>query len=123
MDEPVVVYHRRKPAAKFIRDKYAQPVTDSLLAKLAIYGGGPPFRKIGGEAIYEEGDLDLWAKGRIGPKVHSTAELTVGRTKSKGRPPAKKGERRIPPIAAPVETERISQSRNRAARKAEPVAP
>ena len=87
MNAPVVVYHPRKQAAKHIKDKYGQPVTNSLLAKLAVYGGGPPFRKTGGEAIYEELDLDLWAESRIGPKIHSTAELTVGRTKSKGRPP------------------------------------
>jgi hypothetical protein len=99
MDDPIV-YHGRKGAAKHIKDKYAQPVSPSLLAKLAVYGGGPPFRKTGGEAIYEESDLDLWAKGRIGPKINSTAELTVGRTKSKGRPPAKKGERRISVDAA-----------------------
>ena len=70
------------------------------------------FRKIAGDAIYEESDLDIWAESRIGPKVHSTAELTVGRTQFKGLPPVKKGERRIPsrlsvrprPSAAPWST-------------------
>jgi hypothetical protein len=86
-DQLPAVFYRRKEAAQFLQDKYRQSVSDGLLAKLACKGGGPLFRKIGGDAIYEEDDLHRWAKGRIGPKFHSTAELTVGRTKSKGRPP------------------------------------
>jgi hypothetical protein len=65
-----------------------------------LQSGGPPFRKISGDAIYEQDDLDAFALSRIGPKVHSTSELTIGRTKSKGRPPAKKGERRTKVDAA-----------------------
>jgi hypothetical protein len=94
-----VVYHRRKSAAQYIKNKYAQSVTSSLLAKLACKGGGPPYRLAGGDAIYEEPDLDAYALGRLGKKIASTAELTVGRTKSKGRPP-KIGERRTSVDAA-----------------------
>ena len=86
-DQPPV-FHNRKSAAKYVREKYSQSVSTDFLAKAAVYGGGPAYRKIGGDAIYEEDDLDLWAKGRIGPKIYSTSE--------RGRlgPPAKKGKRR-----------------------------
>jgi hypothetical protein len=92
MDDQVV-YHRRRAAAEYIRNKYAQSVSPNLLSKLAVNGGGPPFRKIGGDAIYEESDLDAYAQSRIGRKISSTAELTVGRLKRKTHP-AKKAERR-----------------------------
>jgi hypothetical protein len=100
MTAPLTKYYRRKAAAKFIKEKYQQSVSESLLAKLACKGGGPLFRKIQGDAIYEEEDLDAYALSRIGPKVASTAELTVGRSKSTGRPPAKKVERRTSVEAA-----------------------
>jgi hypothetical protein len=98
MDDQIV-YRGRRAAAEYIRNKYAQSVSSNLLSKLAISGGGPPFRKIGGDAIYEEGDLDVFAQSRIGPKINSTAELTVGRLKRKSHP-AKKAERRVPVNAA-----------------------
>jgi hypothetical protein len=108
MADPLTVYYRRKDAAEYLRNKYRQSVNNNLLSKLACKGGGPKFRKIGGDAIYEEGDLDAFAIGRLGPKFSSTSELTVGRTKSKGRPPVKKGERRIPPEAKrPAKAERV----------------
>jgi hypothetical protein len=99
MTAPLPVFYRRKDAAKYLKEKYAQSIGDSLLSKLACKGGGPPFRKIAGDAIYEQDDLDAFAISRIGPKINSTSELTIGRAKSKGRPP-KKVERRTSVDAA-----------------------
>jgi hypothetical protein len=89
MTDDRVVYHRRKGAAKYIEEKYNQSVSASKLAKLAVYGGGPPYRNINGDTIYEESDLDLWAEDRMGPKIRSTSELEhrPGWEKPKGRPP------------------------------------
>jgi hypothetical protein len=87
MTAQLPIFYRRKDAAKYLTQKYAQSIGDSLLSKLACKGGGPPFRKIAGDAIYEQDDLDRFALSRIGPKINSTSELTIGRAKSKGRPP------------------------------------
>jgi hypothetical protein len=84
MTAALPVFYRRKDAAKYMTQKYAQSIGENLLAKLACKGGGPPFRKIAGDAIYEQDDLDAFALSRIGPKVYSTSELTSA--KSKGRP-------------------------------------
>jgi hypothetical protein len=92
-----IVYRGRRAAAEYIRNKYAQSVSTNLLSKLAVNGGGPAFRKIGGDAIYEESDLDAYALSRIGPKINSTAELTVGRLKRKTHP--RKKERQAEPVS------------------------
>lgn len=67
---------RRKPAAQYITDNYFQS-SPKTLAKLAVIGGGPPFRKAGRWPLYAEPDLDVWALGKIGPLVRSTSELAV----------------------------------------------
>jgi hypothetical protein len=39
--------------------------------KLRIYGGGPPYSKLGSVVVYDIEDLDRWASER---KVRSTSE-------------------------------------------------
>lgn len=66
---------RRREAAAYIRSKYLLPCADKYLAKLAVTGGGPKFRKASRWPIYDVDDLDAWAQSRISPKVASTSEL------------------------------------------------
>jgi hypothetical protein len=108
-DSKPVVFHTRKSAAEHLKKKQGAPISESTLAKWAVDGRGPPFRRIGRNAIYEETDLDLFALSRMTPKISSTSELVhrPGWEKPKGRLPKK--------------IEQIGQSRKRAARKAEPV--
>ncbi len=68
---------RRADAAIYIRTKYGFPCSKQWLAKLAVIGGGPKFRKAGRFPIYAPADLDEWARRRIGPAVCSTSEADV----------------------------------------------
>lgn len=45
------------------------------LQKLRCVGGGPPFRKVAGRAIYEHSSLIEWADAQKSPLVTSTSEL------------------------------------------------
>lgn len=66
-------YLRRREAASFLTDVIGLPRAASTLAKLAVQGGGPPFRKAGRIALYKETDLRHWASQRIGPLQKSTS--------------------------------------------------
>jgi hypothetical protein len=72
------------PKRDMTRCETAQHITDhwfpcapKTLAKLAVVGGGPPFRKAGRVPLYGEASTDAWAESKIGPLVHSTTELAV----------------------------------------------
>lgn len=66
---------RRKDAAAYIRESFGFPCSPAWLAKLAVVGGGPCFRKAGRYPLYSQEDLDEWAESRLGPRVASTSEL------------------------------------------------
>jgi hypothetical protein len=71
-------YFRRADAAAYVRNKYGFPCSRQWLAKLAVVGGGPVFRKAGRFPIYTPRDLDRWAASRIGPAQLSTSEGSSG---------------------------------------------
>jgi hypothetical protein len=64
----------RIEAARYVSDTWF-PCAAKTLAKLAVIGGGPSFCKAGRVPLYARGDLDVWAKARIGPRVTSTSGL------------------------------------------------
>jgi hypothetical protein len=64
---------RRADAATYVAGRYGFPCSKQWLAKLAVIGGGPIFRKAGRFPIYAPADLDTWAKSRIGPAQSSTS--------------------------------------------------
>jgi len=66
---------RRAEAAKYIQDVHRQPCSHKTLAKLAVVGGGPAYRKAGRFPLYEPDDLDDWATAKLSPKVRSSSEL------------------------------------------------
>ena len=66
---------RRSDAATYITDRYGFPCSRQWLAKLAVIGGGPVFRKAGRYPVYEPSELDRWAEARIGPRQRSTSEV------------------------------------------------
>jgi hypothetical protein len=78
---------RRADAAIYVTDRYGFPCSRQWLAKLAVVGGGPVFRKAGRYPIYQPDDLDRWAQARIGPAQHSTSDAVAsgeGETPSDG---------------------------------------
>jgi hypothetical protein len=67
-------YLRRHEAARYITEAWGVPCTTKSLAKLAVVGGGPEFRKAGPFPLYEPGDLDAWCRAKIGPKQKGTSD-------------------------------------------------
>jgi hypothetical protein len=65
---------RRKEAARYISEKRGLPVAPQTLAKLAVIGGGPNFRKFGRYPVYSIADLDAWAESKLGPLQRSTSD-------------------------------------------------
>jgi len=59
---------RPRPAAEYIGH------SESRLAKLRLYGGGPPFVKSGRTVLYDVNDLDSWLESL---KRRSTSELAT----------------------------------------------
>jgi hypothetical protein len=68
-------YLRRDGAAAYVRQRHGFPCSRNWLAKLAVIGGGPTFRKAGKFPIYAPNDLDAWAKAKIGPPQTSTSVI------------------------------------------------
>jgi hypothetical protein len=75
MNEPTTSqrYLRRVDAAHYVRETWGIPCSTTWLAKLAVIGGGPIFRKVGRFPIYLPADLDAWAEARIGEPRRSTS--------------------------------------------------
>ena len=68
---------RRTEAAKHIQQKWGYPCSPRTLAKYAVIGGGPPFRKAGRYPLYHPDDLDGWISGKLSDPVTSTSALHV----------------------------------------------
>lgn len=73
MTAPTAHYLRRTAAAHYVRETWGLPCSSKWLAKLAVTGGGPIFRKAGRFPIYRPADLDAWAESRIGDPRRSTS--------------------------------------------------
>lgn len=65
----------RKEASKYLFEKHGIRRTPGTLAKLAVVGGGPQFRKVNRSVIYMAADLDAFARQITSGPVHSTSEL------------------------------------------------
>jgi hypothetical protein len=65
-------YMRRKAAAEYLKVKYGHGSWRTL-AKLAVTGGGPEFRKCGRMVVYEPEALDRWAQSLLGAPQKSTS--------------------------------------------------
>jgi hypothetical protein len=66
---------RRAEAAQQIHDKWGYPCSPKTLAKYAVVGGGPRFRKAGRYPLYHPDDLDAWIRGKLSDPVTSTSAL------------------------------------------------
>lgn len=66
-------YLRRADAARYVIETWGIPCSSRWLAKLAVTGGGPVYRKAGRFPIYAPEDLDAWAQQRIGAPRRSTS--------------------------------------------------
>jgi hypothetical protein len=65
---------RRREAAQYLHER-GIPCGAKSLAKLAVIGGGPVFRRMGRIPLYEVEELDRWIEAQLSPPVASTTEL------------------------------------------------
>jgi hypothetical protein len=68
---------RRTEAAQYIKDKWGYPCSPRTLAKYAVIGGGPSFRRAGRFPLYHPDDLDSWVNGKLSGLVTSTSALAI----------------------------------------------
>jgi hypothetical protein len=68
-------YIRRKAAAQYLREHWGLPRTANTLAKLAVVGGGPIFRKAGRIPLYAPADLDQYAEDQLSKPMRSTSDI------------------------------------------------
>ena len=67
---------RRSEASHFLTDR-GYVIATATLAKLAVIGGGPPFRKFSRVPLYAPEDLVHWATTRTTPTRRSTSEASA----------------------------------------------
>ena len=89
---------RRKEASAYLKRRFGLERAPSTLAKLAVIGGGPPFRRMNRIPLYDPADLDRWVASRLGPRMRSTSDnaglanrpgaITSPHIKSASRPEA-----------------------------------
>lgn len=72
--QPTERYYRRREASAYLREKWAMRCAEQTLARYAVEGCGPPFRRFGRDIVYEESALDAWAESRLSGPIHSTSE-------------------------------------------------
>lgn len=66
---------RRAEASTYLRETWNIPHSPETLAKLAVSGSGPEYRKAGRTPLYPQDGLDSYALARLSRRVRSTAEL------------------------------------------------
>lgn len=66
---------RRKAASEYLFEKWGVHRAPATLAKLAVTGGGPMFRRDGRVPLYSTDDLDNWVASRLSPPMRSTSDL------------------------------------------------
>ena len=74
---PATRFLRRAEASEYIRTTWGIPCAVRTLAKLAVEGNGPLFRKMGRLPLYEVSDLDAWAKSKISVSKFSSTSVAV----------------------------------------------
>jgi hypothetical protein len=64
----------RLEAPAYLLDKWSLRCSHRTLARLAVIGGGPAFRKTGRDTLYDIASLDAWAQQKLGPAAETAAE-------------------------------------------------
>ena len=72
MPDNNTIFRRRDAAAALTAAGF--PIAPATLSTFATRGGGPPYRRFSGRAIYTWGDLLRWAESRTSEPRRSTSE-------------------------------------------------
>jgi hypothetical protein len=65
---------RRKEASRYLEEKWGVSRAPSTLAKLAVIGGGPSFRRFNRVPYYDPENLDAWVASILSPPLRSTSD-------------------------------------------------
>ena len=68
---------RRKEASKYLKDTWGVDRAPSTLAKLAVVGGGPQFRKAARTPLYSSDDLDTWVASILSEPIQSNSQVKL----------------------------------------------
>lgn len=69
---------KRADVPAYLLARHGITRTAGTLAKLAVVGGGPAFRKVGTRTVlYDTSDIDTWAVSLLSAPVSSTSELNA----------------------------------------------
>jgi hypothetical protein len=72
---PTHRFLRRKAASDYLHETHGLDRAPGTLAKLAVIGGGPVFRRVGRVPLYSTDDLDEWVASKLSPPMRSTSEI------------------------------------------------
>lgn len=72
-------YLNREAASAYLLERYGIQRRPQTLAKMAVSGSGPKYRKLGRTPLYNPDDLDLWVTEALGPSRRSTSDMGEGR--------------------------------------------
>ena len=73
---------RRKAASQYLHETHGLERAPSTLAKLAVIGGGPIFRRINRVPLYSTDDLDGWVASKLSAPMRSTSDNVSSKTES-----------------------------------------
>jgi hypothetical protein len=65
---------RRKAASQYLDETWGVIRSPSTLAKYAVIGGGPVFRRDSRFPLYSPDDLDKWAASKLSTPMRSTSD-------------------------------------------------
>ena len=65
---------RRRVASEYLLEMHGVQLSPATLAKLAVTGGGPRFRRDGRFPLYDQPELDSYGIARVGPLRSSTSD-------------------------------------------------
>jgi hypothetical protein len=68
-------FFRRTPASRYLKDAWGVNFAPATLAKYAVIGGGPIFRRAGRVPLYSQNDLDSWIRSKLTGPMTSTSDL------------------------------------------------
>lgn len=71
---------RRRAASDYLHETHGLDRAPSTLAKLAVIGGGPIFRRAGRVPLYSTDDLDDWVASILSQPMRSTSEAASAKS-------------------------------------------
>jgi hypothetical protein len=71
---------RRKAASGYLHKTFGLDRAPSTLAKLAVIGGGPPFRRMNRVPLYAEDDLNKWVASKLSAPMRSTSDTAASKS-------------------------------------------